>query len=263
MTKIKELWKKYWKLLLGVALLALFILNNYYQKQANEILQKKFDVSQQNIAALTDSIRITQDRQGRDEAVRYAFLVSNNKELAKINKELADEVAAIKGKVSSIVSTTVEVKEVPYPYIVKAELLDSLITAHFSRDTVFSPGNYRSEVGYTQYNLKDGTVVAEKTKDVMGISLVTGIKDLDKGKPEIFVKSDYPGFTVTQLSGAQLDPKLFTPKKKTPLITPSLTVGWTPLTYDWKSGQSQFSLNRVGVTAGIGFNLFKLAGLKK
>jgi len=42
--------------------------------------------------------------------------------------------------------------------------------------------------------------------DEIGFSLVTGLRKKD-GKLEIFVRSDYPGFTLTKLDGAIIDPK--------------------------------------------------------
>ena len=143
------------------------------------------------------------------------------------------------------------------PLIVRAELIDSIIKADFDYSKDYSAGNSRKLKGYTKYDLRNGVTGGELTQDETTMRFITGIKNLDKGKPEIFLKSDYPGFTVTALEGAVLDPKLFE-KKKTRLVTLGITVGLTPLTYDWKTQKTEINLHRVGVTTGVSFNIIKL-----
>jgi len=63
----------------------------------------------------------------------------------------------------------------------------------------------------------------------MSMHLVTGLTEEDK-KLKIFIRSDFPGFSITKLDGAIIDPqksdiiKSFFPKKKWG-IGPSITLG--------------------------------------
>lgn len=258
-----ELIKKY-KFAIGAVVLLLIgwaIIN--VQLQQNAKLKKELKVAEYNLKVANDSVRITKDKLGREEANKLAYLTNSVKTLMELNAELAEEVRTIKGNVNTIIKSDVKLVDKPVPFVVKAELVDSTVTAMFEYDSTYSPGNYRKIQGYTQYNLRDGTVIARKQVDEMGISFTTGIKNLDKGTPEIFLKSDYPGFSITKLDGAVLDPKLFKAKQKTPLITPTLSVGWTPLTWDNRTQKVGMNPQQVGVTLGLGFNVFKLMGLKK
>lgn len=242
---------------IGVAAASLLL--NLKQCSSAKDLKKEIAVANQNIKALNDTVRLTKDRQGRDEFDKLALLTDKVSKLEDLNQSLYAEVKAVKGKVSSIIAADVKVKEVekPVPFVVKGELVDSTVTATFSLDTTFSPGNWRKIAGLTQYNLKTSQSTGMLTKSEFGMRFTTGIKNLDKGKPEIFLKSDYPGFTVTQLDGAVLDPKLFQ-KKKVPLITTGLNFGYTPVTYDIRTKKFDFNPSRVSVTAGINVNILKL-----
>jgi hypothetical protein len=235
----------------------IFAALSYFQFQASQKLRKQLDVANQNIVALNDTIRITKDRNKEDEYNRYALLTDKLSNLEKLNSDLATEVKSIKGKVASIVSAEVKIVEKPVPFIVKGELIDSIVRADFKYDTIYSPGNFRNLKGYTKYDLRTGVVSGEKTVDEIGIKFRTGIKNLDKGKPEIFLASQYPGFTVTELDGAVLDPKLFQ-KKKVKLITTGINIGWTPVTYDVFNKRWDTNLGRLGITGGININLVKL-----
>ena len=240
---------------IGVALASLLL--NLKQCKSARDLRKEVAVAQHNINALNDTIRITKDRQGRDEYDKLALLTDKVSNLEKLNQDLAKEVKAIKGKTATIIKGDVQIVHDTVPLIVKGELVDSTVRADFDFSKDFSPGNFRKMSGYTKYDLRTGNATGQLTSDTLGIRFVTGIKNLDKGKPEIFLKSNYPGFSVTQLDGAVLDPKLFQ-KKKTPLITTGLNIGYTPVTYDLRTKQFDFNPTRVSVTAGINVNILKL-----
>ena len=58
------------------------------------------------------------------------------------------------------------------------------------------------------------------TTDEFGMSLITGLTENKDGLLEIFIKSPYPGFKVTSIDGALIDPnesevikKYFPPKR--------------------------------------------------
>ncbi len=243
-----------------VAGLILYNVNLYRQAAENK---KKAEIAEYNLTVANDTIRIIKDRAGKIEYSKLAYLTNNVESLKKMNQELANEIKNIKGKVSTIIQSQIKIVEKPVPFLVRGELIDSNIVAHFNYDTVYSLGNYKKLSGFTKYNLKDGTAIGIKEKDEIGIKFVTGIKNLDKNKPEIFLKSDYPGFQVTSLEGSQLDPKIFQPKVKTPLITPVIAIGYSPIVYNGLDQRIYFSPNSFSITAGLGLNIFKILGVKK
>lgn len=235
-----------------VTILAIvFALVNLFQYNNSQEMKKKLEVAEHNIAAANDEVRITKDKAGREEANKLAFLTDQVSELKKLNEDLYKEVKDIKGKVSTVIKSDVQIIEKPVPFIVKAELTDSTIRSDFNYDSTYSPGNFRKLSGYTKYNLKNGSVSGEKTTDEIGIRFTTGIKNLDKGKPEIFLKSDYPGFQVTQLDGAVIDPGLFK-KDKPKRLTFGLHAGYSPLYYNLTTKKAGFA-NQF--TASVGLNI--------
>lgn len=265
-TPLTYIWKAAIDLFKGnriatVAIAAVLILGlmQWNSCNRNARLKKQLAVAEHNIAAANDTIRLERNKNGDTMSVKLAFLTDKLSNLEKLNKDLYTEVKNIKGKVSTIIKSDVQVKEVekPVPFLVKAELADSTVTANFSFDTTYSPGNYRKLAGLTQYNLRNGQSNGSLTQSDFGMQFTTGIRNLDKGKPEIFLQSNYPGFTVTALEGAVLDPTLFN-KKKVPTITLGVGIGWTPMTYSFATKKSTFDLQQVGVSAGVNINVLKL-----
>lgn len=263
MIEIKAFIKKNWKGLVIVLAAALLILWNVHLYQATWKAEKKAEVAEYNLKVSNDSIRVIKDRQGKDEYNKLAYLTNSVKALEKLNTELSTEVRSIKGNVTTIIQGQVKIVEKPVPFVVKAELIDSNVIARFNYDSIYSPGNFRKLSGHTSVDLRTGKASGQKEQDEIGIKFVTGIKNLDKGKPEIFLKSDYPGFTVTALDGAVLDPKLFTPKNKVPLITPTLFVGWTPINTNSSTGIVHMQPAQFSAGIGLGFNLLKVLNIKK
>lgn len=245
--------------LLGAALSVLLVSGLLHVQSCNDrqSLKKQIAVQNHNIEALTDTIRVTKDRQGKDEFNKLALLTTSVQKLTEMNESLAAEIKTIKGTVNTIVKSDIKLVDKPVPFVVKAELVDSTVRADFNFDTAYSPGNYRKLAGYTKYDLRTGVGSGYKTVDETGFSFKTGIKNLDKGKPEIFLSSDYPGFQVTSLEGAVLDPKLFAKKKRTPLFTTGLHVGWTPVTYDFVTKKTSVSATRFSASVGLNINLFR------
>ncbi len=247
------------EVLIGVVLLGIVLVVSL--RNSNNELKKKIEVAEQNQKVQLDSIRVSYDRVGKAQFDKLAYLTDNVTDLKKLNSDLAKAISDIKsGKVSTIIQGSVKVVEKPVPFIVHADTMGGALFAHFNYDTIYSPGNFRKLSGFTKYDLKSQAVSGQKEQDEFGMKFTTGIVNLDKGKPEIFLKSDYPGFSITKLDGAVLDPKLFK-TNKTPLITPSLTLGWTPIIVT--QGTGHIVTNQFGATLGVGFNVFKILGIKK
>lgn len=243
-------------------LLVIFVLLFWHQRSQLKQAQFKLIVAQQNLNAANDSVRITKAKNGQIEADKLSFLFQSISELKKANQDLAKEVAITKGKVNQIAKIGVKIihDTIPTPLVITTERTDTSVRSDFSFDTTYSPGNFRMLKGYTNYNLKTNQSFGILSKDNIGMTFVTGIKNLDKGKPEIFIRSPYPGFEVISADGAILDPNLFSKgKTKAKLITTGINIGWTPLTYT-VGDPKPFNLNvrRFGATVGININLVRL-----
>lgn len=220
-------------------------------------LNKKLTTSEQNVKALNDSVRQTQTKDNKPEFDKLALLTDKVSNLEKLSTDLAEEVRNTKGKTTYITKVGASIKHDTTYLPAKTTVTDSMITTNFSKDTVYSQGNSRYLAGYTTYDIKSGESLAAVTKDSLNLSLITGIKNLDKGKPEIFVRSPYPGFTPTSIEGAILDPSLFKPKNKQRLITIGLNIGYTPITYSLSKGL-RLDPAQFGASIGANINLSRL-----
>lgn len=260
---IKSFIKKIQVILAIAALVFLVLFVRHLIKTATDKVEQKLKVTEYNLRVSKDSIRLVKDKLNHDEFNKLAYLTDKIDVLTESNADLTAQIKAIKGNVNTIIKTDVKVVEKPVPFLVTSEQKDSIVTVNFKLDTIYSAGNYRNISGYTIYNTINKNTRAQKLTDEIGVSLITGIKNLDKGKPEIFLKSDYPGLTITNLEGAVIDPSLLKGKNHTPLITPGITIGWTPISWDNRTQKLTLSTRSVGVTAGLSFNILKLLRFKK
>jgi hypothetical protein len=226
----------------------------FYNK--NQKLKKEIARNEINYKAALDSVRATTAKDGSVEYDKLSYIVEDLKELKKINKELAAEVAATKGKVFAIEKIGVKIVHDTIPILVdKPVIVDgvALIRGHF--DTTYSTGNYRRLATETKYNLATNAAEQLVTKDEIGFTAVTGIKSTSLGY-EIFLRPKYPGMTVTHLEGALVEKNFFAqPKSKTPLITIGGSIGYQPFGYDLNSKKLLFTPTRVGGTIGLNFNI--------
>lgn len=241
-----------------IILTFLFIRENRLKQQA----RKELAVAEHNINALNDTLRVTINKAGEQENNKLALLTDKVESLVSLNEDLANEIDKIRGTVNTIIKSETIIKHDTIQITSKGEYKDSVAIVSFNFDTTYSPGNYRKRTGTTSYDLKTSKSTAQLSTDETGISFVTGIKNLDKGKPEIFLTSKYPGFTVTQLEGAVLDPNIFKSKTRPKLITIGLQLGYTPITYSLKTKQLDFDLQRFGGGVGLNFNLGRVLGIK-
>jgi len=249
--------------ILAVILLLLLLQQCKENSRAAEIYKKKEAVAEQNIAALNDSLRKTKTKEGQPEFDKLSLLVQDVKDLKKLNEDLANEVKITKGKVASIAKISAKVVH-DTTYLEASSVADEeTVVTTFNKDTTYSEGNSRSIAGYTEYDVQTGQSFAAITKDEINIAFVTGIKNLDKGKPEIFIRSDYPGFSPTSISGAVLNPKLFSPKTKQKLLTFGLNIGYVPITYSIIDKKLDFNSTRFGASIGANINFSRLLKLNK
>lgn len=180
---------------------------------------------EQNISALTDSIRSYKSKNG---VLIYEkkSLISDKKELGKKLKYLKDNPIVVVQYETIIEHDTTEIPVyVDNGGIVWGE--DSIykkIPANWSKDTIYNQNNYRKLAGDfiisidTSSNVKIENFLV--TKDVMAMSFKTGITENKNNELEIFIQSDYPGFKPTMIEGSIIDPtqskvikKFFPPKR--------------------------------------------------
>ena len=211
-----------------------FILLFFLIQQCNKKNEYKHQ-EDQTIAYYTDSLRIEKNKSGQLEYQKNV-LFADKKQLEQANKDLYNELQKEKGKVKIIIKTIVQI-------------VHDTIRLH---DTIIKHPNNQYEIQwkYKEYYTKDslnfqglsgnslfqidtiggkfipkslGTTI---TENKIGFNIVTGIQQDKKTKNyEIFIRSDYPGFNVTHLDGAVLDPNMFNPKPKRFGIGPLIGVG--------------------------------------
>lgn len=243
----------------AIAFILAFLL--FSQCNKTNVVKKKLAVSEFNIKALNDSVRQVVTKDGKPEFDKYSLLVEDINQLKRLNMELAEEVKKTKGRVAYITKVGATITQHDTTYLpAVTQIVDSAFVTSFSKDTVFSKGNSRHIAGYAKYDVKNGESTAAITQDSINMSFITGIKGLDKGKPEIFVRSDYPGFYASSLEGAVLDPSLFKPKNKQRLITIGLHIGYTPVTYSFLKQKVNFDPTQFGASIGANINLLRLLG---
>lgn len=210
---------KYYKVLVAILLLLCIASISTCSRKNAEI-----DNYEQNQKALNDSIEWVKTKEGVLEAQK-ALLIADNKALKELNSDLQNELKEERGKVVYITKTETTIKHdtiTVYSEIGK----DGKFCICF--DTVYSKGNSRD---LKIECVSDGTSVASSVvRDEFSMALVTGIKRED-GVAKIFVRSDYPGFSVSSLEGAVLsqDDPIFSQdvKKKKFILGPQVGVGVT------------------------------------
>lgn len=242
---------------LTAVIAVLLVLNtvNYtrYQEKLNEV-----KVVTANLKASQDVIRLTKTKDNKPEYDKFAYLVDEIEDLKSLSYELYQEVNNTKGEVKALQKAGYQIKHDTVPLIVKADINDSSVNLNSKYDTVFSTGNYRSLEVNHNYNFKTHQVSGVVVKDEIGFVATTGLKKTDKGY-EIFVQPKYPNMKVVSLEGAVLDKNIFLPpKKKVPIVTLGASIGYTPLTYDFKTKKADLNFNRVGATFGLNFNIVEI-----
>jgi hypothetical protein len=191
--------------------------------------KSEMNTLQQNVFALNDSLRSYQTRNGR-LIYEQGALIADKKSLKDYNEKLYAEIQYLKDHPIVVLKPEIRIVEIPkyipvYPGnpVYNA---DGTKTQDFfwKYDTIYSEGNYRNIEG--SYTINVDSLLNLKTsplhikKDLTGVSLTTGLTENRDGKLEIFVTSKYPGFEVSRLDGALIDPaksdilkKYFPPKR--------------------------------------------------
>lgn len=216
-------------------------------------LKTEVDVHDQNISALTDSLKLERTKNG-ELLVSIDGYIATEKDLKKLNRGLWDEVHAQKGKVISLTDLIVILRQDSAQLAKTVDKLNSIIgtmqkiddstfIAPWTLAYTYDSTNYDVFRGRTQIGIssKDPLILRHKNSYMLErktqIELVWGEK-VEKGKLRIFVQSNYPGFTVKSMEGVLIDPNnnpLFKDLMKkrhwfTGLgIGPNISTGWNIL----------------------------------
>ena len=170
---------------------------------------------EQNISALQDSVRTYTTKNGTLVFEKKALLgdVGDigklNKELKKEMKDLKDNPIVVTKFKTKIVHDTVRVGVVAGEATFAA---DGSKTIPFSFDTTMrhDDQNYRTIAGKYDVTTDSSLNISSSNftidQDEIGMSFTTGITENDDKEVEIFIKSDYPGFTPSGIDGAIIDP---------------------------------------------------------
>lgn len=250
--------------------------------------QRIIDINEQNIAALTDEIKVEKRKNGRLEASIAGYVLSE-KDLKKLNENLYNEVVEQKGKVltlskivfqlkqdttdlrkhinylQSIMSQPIQVNDSTYTieWLLKFDW-DSINFDMFNGKTYvkISPKpdvqrlTWLETINSSNFNtifnkyFIFGHYKTEMTDRLSQMELVFGQKIEDK-QLRIFVSTNYPGFTAKSLEGVLIDPNT------NPYIKDLMKKNkWLPNTWSVGIGPS-FGYNILSNSAylGIGVNV--------
>ena len=169
-------------------------------------------INEQNIKALNDSVRYNKNKVGDLEASKNV-LITEKKGLGDLNNDLATELKKEVGKVYELNKFILSLKNKPGDTVWMVNTLIKYPNGEYglawTHDTLYTGYNGRSIAGVSKFRIKDSVIVPTSTfisKDEVNFSIVTGLRQ--KGDDlEIFIRSDYPGFNVTGIEGAVIDPK--------------------------------------------------------
>ncbi len=177
---------------------------------------RRINTLEQNVFSLKDSLRSYKDKTGQIVYEKGA-LISEKKELEKLNSELAKEIKYLKDNPLVVIKTVVKVvHDTTYIEINptdRGKWVGKTFEQNFkwNLNENYSLGNSRTIEGnfdvYVDSLFKVSTSKMKLTKDNMSMGLSTGLTENKDGMLEIFVKSNYPGFSVSSLDGALIDPK--------------------------------------------------------
>ena len=214
-------------------------------------------LQKENVLALADSVRTYKDE---NDVLTFArrTLITDVENLQKYNEELAEELEKEKQNVKVIIRTETKIEtDTLYADDNIEEIDTDTYKLSWSYVSINDWGTH-SIKGFSTFNVftepslqlvSRGTTITDNSMDVR---LITGIREVKTQDGwEIFIRSDNPYFTVSQIDGAVIDPNMFNLKGQTPpvkrwVIGPTLGYGYT------QEGMSSF----VGVSLTYGIFRF-------
>lgn len=212
-----------------ILIIVCIVLALLYLKQCDRSskLNDKAKISEMNIKALNDSVRTYKTKNG-DLVFQKSTLIASEKELKKLNKQLYDELSGIKGDVKIVFKEKVVIKHDTIEAETKTSYTaDGKTMLIWKYDTAYDSDNFQKISGRSIFTIDSNVIRNPITfidENMMGISLVTGLTE-GKDNYEIFVKSKYPGFSVTKIDGAIIDKKMIKSNESRLVFGPSIGYG--------------------------------------
>lgn len=180
-----------------------------YLFNRNSKLQMNLNVSNQNIKALTDSVRVSKNKNG-DLEYSKNILVSEKNDLKSLNKDLSNELEKEKGKIFEI-TKFVNTITIDTLYLTNTVIKynDGSNGLKWTYDTIYDSENERHLAGVSNFIIDtNGYIIPLATlitTDDIKFNIITGLRE-SNGNIEVFVRSNYPNFVTNDLSSAIIDP---------------------------------------------------------
>ncbi len=194
-----------------IIILILLLVGFGYGVTRMSSLKNQLAISEQNNKALSDSVRVNKNKIG-DLEFSKNILVAEKNELASLNQDLANELDKEKGKVRELTKIVGSINNTDTVYIENTLIVyaDGTHGLQWEHDTIYDEENSRHLAGISKF-IVDSTgaitpLETEITKDVINFNIVTGLREKD-GNIEVFARSDYPNFEVSELNSVIIDPK--------------------------------------------------------
>lgn len=208
------------KLFISIVIIGLIAFSSMQCSQIKELKRKK-EISDQNWIATKDSLRFERKKNG-ELLVSIAGYISTEKELKDLNKSLWEKIKGQEGEIISLNHVVILLKQdtaLLRKYLSeKDKKIEKLLKvdsvtyiAPWSLTYKYDKNNFDIFTGKTYIGIskKDPLELVHFDTELISrltqIDLVWGQK-VEKDVLRVFVQSNYPGFTVSQMSGVLIDP---------------------------------------------------------
>jgi hypothetical protein len=196
-----------------IIIIILLLFGGVYGYRQYQNLRVDLNISEQNEASLSDSVRVQKNKVG-DLEYSKNILVSDKKNLESLSKDLSSELKKEKGKVHQLTKYVIKLEKQPKDTIKINNTLivyaDGSNGLEWKHDTIYDLENSRHLAGTSKFDIDSNGVITPLetiiTKDEINFNIIQGLREKN-GNVEMFVRSDYPGFSVNDLQSAIIDPK--------------------------------------------------------
>jgi len=248
-----------------IGIIAILIAILCMQQCSLSHLKTDMAMKDNNINALKDTLTVSKNKLGQVQSEK-SVLITSERGLKDLNKELADEVKAQSGKIAFLAKIVAGISTdhggpqdiAAVPRDPKANPCDTIASFDlpWNSDKQYDINNWRKLNGQSTFTMNKGVITSatnEVKQDEIAFDIVTGLEKKDDHY-EIFIRSNYPGFKPSKIDGAFIPQKdLFPPQAKQkwtvgPTFSGGLGACFTP------SGMQPAIF--VGVGLGISYKLF-------
>lgn len=228
-----------------IGLIAVLIAILCIQQCSMSNLKTDLAMKETNVNALKDTIVETKNDLGQAQFEK-SVLISSKAGLAKLNKEIANEVAAQSGKIAFLAKIVGGITTnhggpqglTAIPRDPKANPCDTIafFDLPWNSNKEYDLNNSRKLNGITSFTIDKGVITKasnEIMQDEIKYDIITGLEKKDDHY-EIFIRSNYPGFKPSKIDGAFIPQKdLFPPHAKQkwsvgPTFSGGLGASYTP-----------------------------------